>query len=64
MVDELSKKRKEIQAEIAKVSKQRNDHVAKELASKNEAADSSFGAAVKKAVREQAQKKGYTFEEE
>ena len=55
-----SAEREKIQAEIAKLSKDREKFIAD--AAKDKKSDDTLGAALKSAVRTQAEKKGYTFE--
>lgn len=55
--------RKKIQSEIADLGKQREQYVAAEMKKKNQSDDASFDANVRKALRAQAAKKGYKFED-
>ena len=63
IVEANSKKRKEIQAEIGKLNKEREKFIADEQAKQKEKSKTeSLDTAVIKAVREQAAKKEFKFE--
>ena len=55
-------RRARLQKEISALGKKRQAHIKKEMASKGLDESSSFDAALRGAVREQAQKKHFTFE--
>ena len=61
-VVENAKKRKELQAKIQKLNDARKSYIAKEM-KKRTGEDSSLGAAIIKAVRKQAEKRSFIFEE-
>ncbi len=60
-VDAMAKQRSELQAQIAELAKQRTAFVAKEMDRRAIDGDSSFEFAVRRAVRAQAEAKGFTF---
>ena len=55
-------RRAKLQTEISALGKKRQTHIKKEMESKGLDESSSFDAALRNAVREQAQKKDFTFE--
>ncbi len=54
--------REAVQKEIAELAKKRDEFIAAELKKSGEKNESSLDAAVKEAIRTQAEKKGFTFE--
>ena len=60
---DMSKKREEIQKEIAKVNRQREKYISDEKSkqAKGEAGASTLGDAVQSAIREQLHKSGFEF---
>jgi hypothetical protein len=61
-IEEKAKERERLQAEIKKQNAEREKYIAEEMKKLGEKED-SFGAALIKAVREQAEKKNFKFEE-
>jgi hypothetical protein len=61
-VARLTEQRSQIQQKIAELSKQRDEHVAKERARLAAEGDESFDAAVRKSIRAQAKSKGFEFD--
>jgi hypothetical protein len=59
-VETQAKERAEIQAKIQTLNEQRRAFLAKEM-KKQQAQGQTLGSAVQQAIREQAQKKNYTF---
>jgi len=58
-VNAKAKERTELQARVQKLNEQRNKYVASETAKQQQS--KTLGSAVQQAIREQAQKKNYTF---
>jgi len=61
-VEAMAAKRAEIQQSIGALTAKRQAHIAAEQAKAGQAGDAAFDAAVRKAMRGQAEKKGFTFE--
>jgi hypothetical protein len=62
-VAEMTAKRADMQKQIADVNAKRQAYVEAEMKKMATANDQSFDAAIRKAIREQAQSKGFTFNE-
>ena len=62
-VEKISRERVEIQKEILETGKQRSAYITGEIKKRNLTQDSAFDEAVRRTVRMQAEKKGFTFEE-
>ncbi len=60
-VEEMARKRAEIQRQIADLSAKRAEFIATEMRKQGIAEDLSMGGAVRRAVRKQAERKGFTF---
>jgi hypothetical protein len=60
-VEEMAKKRAEIQRQIADLAAKRADFIATEMKKQGLTEDLSMGGAVRRAVRKQAERKGFTF---
>lgn len=60
-VQAKAKERTEIQAKIQRLNEQRKKYVAEEMKDRPEEGKDTLGSAVKQAIREQAQRKNYTF---
>lgn len=60
-VGEMAKKRAEIQRQIADLAAKREEFVATEMAKQGISEDLSMGGAVRRAVRRQAERKGFSF---
>ncbi|OHB76736.1 MAG: hypothetical protein A2Z34_02775 [Planctomycetes bacterium RBG_16_59_8] len=60
-IEKKRKEREEIQKEIAELSKQRDEHVKAEMKKLSLGGEKSFDEEVRKTIREQAEKKGYSF---
>jgi hypothetical protein len=61
-VEAMAAKRADIQKEIGALTAKRQAHIAAERAKAGLKGDAAFDTAVKKAMREQAEKKGFSFE--
>jgi hypothetical protein len=61
-VEAMAAKRAGIQQSIGALTAKRQAHIAAERAKAGPKGDAAFDAAVKKAMREQAEKKGFAFE--
>jgi hypothetical protein len=61
-VEAMGAKRAEIQKEINELTAKRQAHLAAERAKAGLKGDAAFDTAVRKAMREQAEKKGFRFE--
>ncbi len=61
-VEAMAAKRAEIQQAIGALTAKRQAHIASERAKAGQANDAAFDAAVRKSMREQAEKKGFVFE--
>ena len=62
-VAEMEKKRGELQSKVAELSQKRQQFVDAEMKKSASDADKSFDLVIRKAIREQAASKGFTFEE-
>jgi len=62
-VAEQAKRRDEMQKEIRELNEKRNEHVKQEMAKKGLSEDAAFDAALRAAVREQAQNANFQFEQ-
>jgi hypothetical protein len=62
-VTEMQTKRADLQTQINDLNVKRQLHVAEEMKKLADAGDKSFDAAIRKAIRAQAQAKGFAFEE-
>ena len=60
-VDEMYKKRVEIQKQIKELNTKRSGFISGTMAKRNQKDDKSFDAAVRKAIREQAKSKGFSW---
>jgi len=60
-VEAKAKERAEIQTRIQKLNEQRRDFLAEEMKKRQAEGKDTLGSAVQQAIREQAQKKNYTF---
>ena len=60
-VEEQAKKRADVQTEIQKLAAQRDAYIKDEMSKKGLSDKQAFDAALRSAVREQAQKKGFEF---
>ena len=58
-----AKEREELQKKINELGKQRSEFIAAEVKAKGLTQDKAFDEAVRKTVREQAEKRGLKFEE-
>ena len=61
-VEEMAKKRAAIQKEIADLAAKRTEFIATEMKKQGLAADAGLEGAVRRAVRKQAERKGFTFD--
>ena len=61
-VEEMAKKRAAIQKEIADLANKRAEFIATEMKKSGLAADAGLEGAVRRAVRKQAERKGFTFD--
>jgi hypothetical protein len=64
MIAAMTQKRADIQKQVAEVSAKRTQYVTDEQRKMAQGDDKSFDAAIRKAIREQAQSKGFTFVDE
>lgn len=62
-IEKMTKAREDLQKEVQKVGVERQKFIDGEIKSRNLTQDSAFDEAVRKAIRSQASKKGFTFEE-
>lgn len=60
-IEEMTERRRKLQEKIAELSAKRRAHVESEMEKKSLSEDKSFDRAVRAAVREQAEAKGYAF---
>jgi len=63
-LDKKYEQRRKIQVQVGKVNAERSVWVIKELAKQGKTMDQAFDAAIRKAIRSQAAKKGYAFPQE
>lgn len=63
MIAEMAGRRADIQKQVADIGVKRAEYVAAELRKLAEGGNKSFDAAIRKAIREQAASKGFTFED-
>jgi hypothetical protein len=63
LVDEMTKKRSEIQANVNELMQKRQAFVNEEIKKANVDGDKAFDVAIRKAIRAQAESKGFKFEE-
>jgi hypothetical protein len=64
MVAAMAQQRVDIQKQVADISAKRTEYVAAEQRKMAAGDDKSFDAAIRKAIRDQAQSKGFTFVDE
>jgi hypothetical protein len=64
VIDANYKKRVELQKQVAELNKKRSEFVNAEMKKKNLSDDKAFDKVVRSAIRAQAARKGYAFEEE
>jgi len=62
-VEEMAKKRAAIQKEIADLAAKRTEFIAMEMKKQGLAADAGLDGAVRRAVRKQAERKGFVFDD-
>ena len=63
-IAKMQKEREAFQKQIKELGKKRSKYIQTEIKKRNLTQDSAFDEAVRKTVRQQAEKKGFTFEEE
>jgi len=63
-IQKLIKEREEIEKEIEKLSRERKEYIQKKMKELEKEGAATLGAAMIKALREQAKKKGFVFEDE
>ena len=61
-VEEKSRKREAIQKQVKELAGKRADYIAGEMKKRNLSQENSFDEAVRRSIRAQAEKKGFTFE--
>lgn len=61
-LDKKAKERADIQKQIADLNAQRSKYIQEEMKKSGKSTDKAFDAAMLRALREQAQKNGFTFE--